>query len=183
MADQALRARGSEIGIWTLVVAATASVVGLAIVQGNRGAARPPAQSVAAVTLPLLGGGKAVLPQGKITMVDFWATWCAPCRSSMPRIQQLWREYQPHGVELYSVDTDDPAPDREVQVSEFLRQNGLGFPVALDDGTAAAAFSVANLPTIVLLDRAGHLVWSHVGALTGAREKELRGALDRALKR
>jgi thiol-disulfide isomerase/thioredoxin len=182
MADEALRARGSDIWIWGLVVAATVSVVALAVVQGNRaGTARLASRPELAVELPLLGGGKAALPQGKVTLVDFWATWCAPCRVSMPRVQKLWIEYGPRGLELYSVDTDDPSADREAEVRAFLNENGLKFPVAIDDGTATHAFSVSRLPTMMLLDRAGRVIWTHVGALTQSREHELRAALDRAL--
>src|SRR5205085_3118245 len=96
------------------------------------------------VELPLLGGkGKASIQRGKITMVDFWATWCAPCRASKPRVQKVWKEFGPSGVELYSVDTDDPSPDRDAQVREFLLQHGLEFPVVLDDGTATQAYAIA----------------------------------------
>src|ERR1700693_81243 len=160
--DLALRARRSDIWIWALVVLATGSVVAVAVLQGNRPA--PPAveRAAPAVTLPLLGGGMAALPQGKVTVVDFWATWCAPCRFSMPRVQQVWTEYKPRGVELYSVDTDDPSPDRDALVRRFLQENRLSFPVALDDGSASSAFSVASLPTMVLVDRKGDVVWSHI---------------------
>ena len=179
--DLALRARRSDLWIWGLVVLATASVVALAVVQGNRPQQPPSAASAPAISLPLLGGGSAALPLGKVTVVDFWATWCAPCRSSMPRVQQLWSEYRPRGVELYSVDTDDAAPDRDALVREFLQENRLTFPVVLDDGRASRAFSVASLPTMVVLDREGRVAWSHIGSLTASRERELRAALDRAL--
>jgi cytochrome c biogenesis protein CcmG/thiol:disulfide interchange protein DsbE len=183
MADEALRARRLDVWIWALVIAATASVVALAVIQGRREGSRGLAaiadRPAPRISLPLLGGGKTALPAGKITIVDFWATWCAPCRSSMPRVQKVWTEYQPRGVELYSVDTDDASPDREVQVREFLQQNRLTFPVALDDGTASSAFSVSSLPTLVLLDRSGHVVWTHVGSLTTLRERDLRASLDR----
>jgi thiol-disulfide isomerase/thioredoxin len=182
MADEALRARGSEFWIWALVVAATGSVVALAVMQGNRAApAVLPSQRAPSVVLPVLGGGKAVLPQGKVTLVDFWATWCAPCRFSMPRVQKIWTEYKPRGLELYSIDTDDASPDREERIRTFLTQNGLKFPVAIDDGTAAEAFSVSRLPTMVLLDRTGRVTWTHVGALTYAGEQDLRVAMDHAL--
>src|SRR5437763_1875672 len=148
----------------------TASVCGAAacaLRERWRAGPRFSGKAAPAVALPLLGGGKTALPQGKVTVVDFWATWCAPCRYSMPRLQSLWSEYRPRGVELYSVDTDDPGPDREALVREFLLREKLSFPVALDDGTAAEAFRVASLPTMLLVDRTGTVVWSHVGAFTG----------------
>jgi len=181
--EMAIRARRSDMWIWALVVAATASVVALAVIQGNRSGPRFSGRAAPAVALPLLGGGKTALPQGKVTVVDFWATWCAPCRYSMPRLQSLWSEYRLRGVELYSVDTDDPGPDREAQVREFLSHEKLSFPVALDDGTATEAFRVASLPTMLLVDRTGTVVWSHVGAFTAPQERQLRAALDRALVR
>jgi thiol-disulfide isomerase/thioredoxin len=164
-----------------LVVLAIASVVTVAVLQGNRAARLPPGKTAPAITLPLLGGGRAPLPQGKVTVVDFWATWCAPCRTSMPRVQKIWSEYRPRGLELYSVDTDDPSADRDAQVREFLQENRLAFPVVLDDGTASSAFSVASLPTMVLIDRSGQVVWSHVGTLTASREHELRAEIERVL--
>lgn len=173
----------TDIWIWALVVAATVSVVALAVVQGNKSESRLAGQPAPAVALPRLGGGKSAIQQGKVTMVDFWATWCAPCRASMPRVQTVWREYQPKGVELFSVDTDDPSADREAQVSEFLMQNRLTFPVVLDDGSAEKAFSIVSLPTMMLLDKQGKIVWSHVGALNAGRERDLRAALDHALTR
>ncbi len=179
--DLALRARRSDVWIWALVVLATASVVAVAVLQGNRPAPPAVARAAPEVTLPLLGGGIAALPQGKVTVVDFWATWCAPCRFSMPRVQQLWTEYKPRGVELYSVDTDDPSPDRDALVRRFLQENRLSFPVALDDGSASSAFSVASLPPMVLVYRKGDVVWSHCGTLTAPHEQRLRAAIDRAL--
>jgi len=145
--DAALRARRSDLWIWALVVLATASVVAVAIAQGNRAGQRFAGTSAPSLSLPLLGGGRAAIPQGKVTVVDFWATWCGPCRYSMPRLQSLWTEYKPRGVELYSVDTDEPAPDRDTHVRDFLSSNRLSFPVALDDGSASEAFRVASLPT------------------------------------
>jgi len=99
----------------------------------------------------------------------------------MPRVQSVWKEYRPKGVDLFSVDTDDPGASREAEVREFLLQNGLEFPVVLDDGSATSAFAVAGLPTMVVVGRDGRVVWNHVGALTSGGERELRSVLDRAL--
>lgn len=169
--------------VWGAVALAGAAVIVLAIAHQRGPAAQQHTSSVLpAVELPLLdGSGKASIAKGHVTVVDFWATWCAPCRVSMPRVQQVWQDYHPKGVDLFSVDTDDPAADRNAQVREFLLQNRLSFPVVLDDGSATSAFSIAGLPTMVVVDRGGRVVWNHVGALTSGGERELRGVLDRAL--
>jgi len=173
----------SDALILALVGLSTLSVVALAVVQGRRppprleGKAPPPS-----VSLPGLDGAARPLPKGKVTLVDFWATWCEPCRVSMPRVQQIWKKYQGAGLELYSVDTDDDTPDRDPSVREFLIKNSLSFPVVLDDGSASKAFSVANLPTMVLLDKRGKVIWTDVGSLTRSREKDLVATIEKALK-
>jgi thiol-disulfide isomerase/thioredoxin len=170
--------------VFGLVAFAAAVAIVAAIAKGR---ARPPAVATAAhvdstqFSLPLLDGGKASIRSGRVTVVDFWATWCAPCRASMPRVQRVWQEYSSRGADLFSVNTDDPGDNREAAVKEFLLKNGLQFPVVLDDGTATSAFSVANLPTMLVLDQQARVVWNHVGELTGSGEKELRVVLDRAL--
>ena len=111
MADQVLGGQKSDAWIWALVIAATASVVGVAVVHRATAAPRCPQR---VPRRSAASGWAAATPrfrEGKSRVVDFWATWCGPCRSSMPRVQKLWQEYQPKGVELYSVDTDDEAPD------------------------------------------------------------------------
>ncbi len=175
--------RSADRFLWALVAVAAAAVVVVAIARGRAKDPRPrDVAEVARISLPLLvGNGRASIQKGHVTVVDFWATWCAPCRVSMPRLQRVWRDYAPRGVDLYSVDTDEPGGNREAAVKEFLLQNGLEFPVVLDDGTAARAFAIANLPTMVVLDRDARVVWNHVGALSGHGEKELRGVLDRLL--
>jgi thiol-disulfide isomerase/thioredoxin len=175
--------RAADRFLWGLVAVAAAAVTVVAIARGRSHQAPPNDRAGAPrISLPLLDGkGHAAIEKGRVTVVDFWATWCAPCRVSMPRVQRVWREYRPRGVELYSVDTDDPSADREAQVKEFLVENGLEFPVVLDDGTASSAFSIAVLPTMLVLDREAKVVWNHAGALTRADEDDLRGVLDRIL--
>ena len=170
--------------IWGAVALAAAAVIVLAIAHHQKPAEDPqgPVPLASSLALPLVGGsGKASIARGRVTVVDFWATWCAPCRVSMPRVQSVWKEYRPKGVDLYSVDTDDPGASREVEVRDFFRQNNLEFPVVLDDGSATSAFSVAGLPTMVVVGRDGNVLWNHVGALTAGGERQLRDVLDRAL--
>jgi len=178
----AVETRAADRFVWIVLAVAAAAVIAVAITRGRSHRGPPEKGPAPAVSLPLLDGkGRASISKGRVTVVDFWATWCAPCRVSMPRLQNVWREYRARGVDLYSVDTDDPGAEREAQVKDFLRSNGLDFPVVLDDGTAATAFSIAVLPTMLVLDRDAHVVWSHVGALNGVGERDLRAALDSAL--
>jgi thiol-disulfide isomerase/thioredoxin len=177
-----LEPRGADRFLWVIVAVAAAVVLAVAITRGRTQKSAPEKSTLAAVSLPLLDGtGRSSIAKGRVTVVDFWATWCAPCRVSMPRVQAIWREYHPRGVDLYSVDTDDPSAERETQVHDFLRSNALEFPVVLDDGTAASAFAVAVLPTMVVVDRDGRVVWSYVGLLNASGEQELRSVLDSAL--
>lgn len=175
-------ASGADRFLWVVVAVAAGAVLAVAVARGRSRHAPPAKASAAAVSLPLLDGkGHASIGKGRVTVVDFWATWCAPCRISMPRVQAVWREYRARGVDLYSVDTDDPSAEREAQVREFLLGNGLEFPVVLDDGTAASAFAVALLPTMLVVDRDGRVVWNHAGVLNAESEHALREVLDSAL--
>jgi thiol-disulfide isomerase/thioredoxin len=170
--------------VWGAVALAGAAVIVLAIAHHRKPAEEAPhsVPVASSLALPLLdGSGKSSIARGRVTVVDFWATWCAPCRASMPRVQSVWKEYRPRGVDLYSVDTDDPGASREAEVREFLVQNKLEFPVVLDDGSATSAFSVAGLPTMVVVGRDGNVLWNHVGTLTPGGERQLRDVLDRAL--
>jgi len=169
--------------VWGAVALAAAGVLALAFVHQRGQRDERHADSIApSLALPLVdGSGSQSIAKGRVTVVDFWATWCAPCRSSKPRVQSVWNDYRPKGVDLFYVDTDDPGASRQSDVREFLLQNKLKFPVVLDDGSATSAFSVAGLPTMLVLGRDGRVLWNHVGALTLGGELQLRAVLDRAL--
>ena len=171
MADQS---RAADRLVWLVLAVAAAAVIAVAIGRSRSHRAATPKGAAPVVSLPLLDGtGRATIAKGRVTVVDFWATWCAPCRVSMPRVQSVWREYRNRGVDLFSVDIDDPGAEREAHVKAFLRDNGLEFPVVLDDGSATNAFSISVLPTMLVLDQSGSMDW-----LAGI---ELRAAVDSAL--
>ena len=164
---------------WAIIVASAAIILGLALYQDHRKGSPSLAPQV---TLPLLDGKtKQELKANAVTIVDFWATWCAPCRASMPRVQHVLRDYAPRGVELFSIDTDNDDNNREPKVQEFLLQNQLSFPVALDNGGAQDAFHVESLPTLLVVGRERRILWRHVGVLDASEERELRRVLDEAL--
>jgi thiol-disulfide isomerase/thioredoxin len=171
-------ARSAAIPSWALVAAAAGLVLALSIVEQRRAGVEvaPP------IALPRLDGeGTLGVEAGAVSLVDFWATWCGPCRVSMPRLQRLYADYGAKGVRLLSVDTDAASPDRAREVRQFLADNSLTFPVVFDDGSASEAFRVSSLPTLFLIGKDGRTLWRHVGTFQAADEAVLRALLDAAL--
>ena len=92
--------------------------------------------------------------RGKPVMINFWATWCAPCREEMPAMERLYRRHHDHGFVLLAVSVDTDA----ALVRPFLEQHKLTFPVALDSNMSLAnAYGVRALPSSFLIDRDGNL--------------------------
>ena len=92
--------------------------------------------------------------RGKPVMINFWATWCAPCREEMPAMERLYRRHRDHGFVLLAVSVDTDA----ALVRPFLDQHKLTFPVALDSKMSLAnAYGVRALPSSFLIDRDGNL--------------------------
>ena len=107
-------------------------------------------------TVSLLGGEtlKLVSQRGKPVLVNFWATWCAPCREEMPAMERLYLKHRERGFVLLAVSVDS---DRAL-IKPFLERYKLTFPVALDARMDLAnAYGVRALPASFLIDRNGYL--------------------------
>ncbi len=118
-------------------------------------------------TLSNLNGEKVALSsfRGKVVLLNFWATWCPPCRSEMPSMQAMYNELRDEGVEIVAVNLQEP----EGTVTAFLEENGYDFPVLLDSGgEVGAMYGARSIPTTYLLDTGG----SVVAMVVGAREWE-----------
>jgi len=118
---------------------------------------RPPRPKQASdFTVSLLGGETLKLKgqRGKPVLVNFWATWCAPCREEMPAMERLYLKHRERGFVLLAVSVDTDAS----LVKPFLAQLKLTFPVALDAKMDLAnAYGVRALPASFLIDRDGYL--------------------------
>jgi peroxiredoxin len=101
--------------------------------------------------------------RGKVVLVNFWATWCAPCRTEMPEIEQVYREHRARGFEVVAIDVQEgPA-----EVQGFMSELGLTFPALLDrDGSASRAYRARALPSSFLVDRQGVVRYLKIGPLT-----------------
>ena len=99
--------------------------------------------------------------QGQVRVVDFWATWCAPCQDQLPALEALERAHRAEGLRVYAVSVDEDL----AQVKSFLAATPLGLTVLWDKGGArhTERFDVQRLPTTLVLDRAGVVRFVHQG--------------------
>lgn len=126
-------------------------------------ASRQPAQSV---TFPQLDGGQWSLAdhRGQIVLINYWATWCEPCREELPGLMQVARESGPRGLSVVGVSLDD-GPDASAKVQQFAAQYRLPYPVAFPAPTERLGAREITIPTTVLLDRQGRVVKTYTGAV------------------
>jgi len=97
--------------------------------------------------------------RGKVVLLDFWATWCPPCRKGLPETQQLHREFADKGLAVLAISDEDSKT-----VEPFLKQNSYSFPTYLDaKGAAGKIYKVEAIPTVVIITREGRLSAYMVG--------------------
>jgi DsbE subfamily thiol:disulfide oxidoreductase len=123
-------------------------------------------------SLERLEGGETTLDawRGKAVILNFWATWCWPCRQEMPALQALQDGNE--DVVVVGVNFEESAE----KAQGFVEELGLSFPIVLDpDGTFGAELDVVGLPTTFFIDAEGRIVGSHVGQLD---EAELQEAME-----
>ena len=108
--------------------------------------------------------------RGDVVMVNFWATWCGPCRQEMPLLDQLYTRYQRVGFSLLGVNIDDDSSKAMNMVSEL----GVSFPVLFDARKdVSRLYEVEAMPVTVLIDREGMVRYVHHGYEPGIEEKYL----------
>jgi thiol-disulfide isomerase/thioredoxin len=113
---------------------------------------------------------------GKVVLVNFWATWCAPCRLEMPGLERVWRARRDEGFVIVGVATDRSGP---AGVREFAAERGVTYPIAMATAEMVRAFGgYPGLPTSYLIDRDGRVRHRIVGFYS---EPALRAAVSRLL--
>jgi thiol-disulfide isomerase/thioredoxin len=111
-------------------------------------------------TLPSRAGTPVSLAslRGQVVMINFWASWCGPCRQEFPLLDQIHRKYQPLGFAMLGVNVEPDLADAE----RFLQQTPVGFPILFDPGNAVTRqYGVSGMPTTILVDRKGRVRWLH----------------------
>ncbi len=128
-------------------------------------------------SLPELGGQTLDLSayRGKVVLLDFWATWCDPCREEIPHFVELQNKYRDQGFEIIGISMDDgPAP-----VRDFYQQFHMNYPVAMGNAKTGELYGgVLGLPIAFLIDRDGRIETKHIGATDlSAFEREIEALL------
>jgi len=99
--------------------------------------------------------------KGKVVILDFWATWCPPCRAEIPGFIELQKKYQAQGLAVVGVSVDQAGVD---SIRSFVQKQGINYPVVLADEKIETAYGgIEGLPTTFIIDRAGRIVKQHLG--------------------
>lgn len=128
-------------------------------------------------TMPLLAGGSWALEanRGKVLLVNFWATWCPPCRAETPALVRLGNRYRTHGFDVVGISMDD---DPQSVVPPFARRYEVNYPILVPQPGSDLAGAIESLPTSFLLDKRGRIARTYVGAV---EEDELEPDIRRLL--
>jgi thiol-disulfide isomerase/thioredoxin len=136
---------------------AIAGLVAASVAHAAEPGARAPA-----FALPTAGGQTIALEtlRGRVVYVDFWASWCAPCKRSFPFMNALARRYGDDRVTIVAINVDKKRADAQ----RFLAQTPAEFAVVYDPaGATAAAYDVRAMPSTYLIDRDGNVAWVEQG--------------------
>ena len=130
-------------------------------------------ESAADFKIDLLSGGELSLSdlRGKVVVLNFWGSWCPPCRAEMPAFESIYREYQDKGVVFVGVAVSDV----EDEAREFAERVGVTYPLGLDSGRIAATYRITAMPTTYFIDQDGRISKRIQGP---ANEGALRFFLD-----
>ena len=117
--------------------------------------------------------------KGKVVVLDFWATWCPPCKAEIPGFVALQKAYGEQGLVVVGVSLDEEGAQ---VLKPFIKQHGINYPVVLGDAKTAQAFGgVRSIPTTFIIGRDGRIAGQHVGFVSKADfEKAIKPLLAAA---
>ncbi len=151
---------------WTVRLLALAT---LAVISGAVGAATTAASGAPDFTLPSLDGPNLRLQEqrGQVVMINFWATWCGPCRVEMPHLARLYDKYRGSGFTVLAVNIDEDP----YKAASLAKQLGMRFPVLLDkEKKVSRLYDLSTMPSTILVDREGRVRYVHRGYRDGYEE-------------
>jgi thiol-disulfide isomerase/thioredoxin len=143
----------------TFLLAATALSLALPVTASaviKKGDAAPPLKVVS------MTGQKITLAnyKGHVLILDYFATWCAPCRSSIPHLNGLYRRYNKQGLEVLGMSADE---DGDKDVREFIGEQKIIYPVALAGDEMITEYGIRSLPTVYIINKKGAVAEKYLG--------------------
>lgn len=126
-------------------------------------------------TLKDINGNKVSLSEyrGEIVVLNFWATWCPPCREEIPDFIEVFDKYKDRGVQFLGVSNEDVNTLRD-----FISEYGINYTVLVDDAGVMSEWGIDAIPTTFIIDREGQIIDSKVGTMT---RDQLENAIEDAL--
>lgn len=116
--------------------------------------------------------------QGKKVILNFWATWCPPCKAEMPHMKEFYQEQSSNNIEILAVNLTIAEKDPN-QVNNFVEDYGLPFPVLLDsDGSVGKTYQAVTIPTSYLIDTKGFIQKKIVGPMDKEMMKDITDRID-----
>lgn len=113
--------------------------------------------------------------EGKIVVLNFWASWCPPCRKEIPDLVAAQNQYKSRGVEIIGVAVDGDQPEK---IESFAKKHGVNYTIALDDGQIFEAWGGSAIPLTFFIDRKGRIRERFDGLIT---REELNNILEQML--
>ena len=116
---------------------------------------------------------------GKVVLIDFWASWCEPCKQSFPVMEDLHKRYSDRGFVIIAINLDEKRPDMEA----FLKKNAVSFAVVRDSNQKLVdKMGIATMPSSFLMDREGKVRFTHTGFRGAETKKKYEEEIESLLK-
>ncbi len=107
--------------------------------------------------------------RGKVVVVEFWATWCPPCRESIPDLNKVYEKFRGRNFELLAISVDKGV-DAPSSLRAFVNEYGVVYPVLWDDNNVNSLYNVSGIPVMFVIDKEGYVVKKHTGFAPGLSE-------------
>ncbi|TFG37071.1 MAG: TlpA family protein disulfide reductase [Candidatus Aminicenantes bacterium] len=161
--------------------AATIEETGTAPARQAEGIGTEPGQTPPAFVLPDLEGNDVSLSdfEGKVVVLDLWATWCPPCRKEIPFLVSLYEEYKDRGLAVVGVGLDQGGAS---VIAPFVEANSVTYTILVGDQAISQQYKVSGIPMTLMIDRDGRVASKEVG-FAPTMEAEMRARVEELLSR
>jgi cytochrome c biogenesis protein CcmG/thiol:disulfide interchange protein DsbE len=175
--------RSLRLGLQSVAVVAVAGLLGLLLWRVTSSHGRPTKGPAPAFSLPRINGGHGTLSlaalRGKGVVLNFWASWCVPCKREAPALEQAWRKWRAKGLVVLGVDEEDFVGD----ALHFARKHSVTYPLVHDGpGKLKRTYGLTGYPETFFVDREGQLVSHFVAGPVSDFAKEFERGIELALR-